>query len=537
MKNILATLLIVSVIVGCVHEIDDLTFTTLKPSISFPLGKISMNAGKLTQLGDSVNVRQGESNVIELYYEAEMLNTTLDDRFTINDQSFTDEIPFSSFLFTAGQTNEVKLSAYNSFSISNSDLPDPAPELTLVELKGGNISITQSKDFSHEVETVITLPKLTKDGEPLTLTVLNNAVVSEDLNGYELDLTGASGTEVNVIDYEISTMVTESGSSTLGTISFSFNMGSMKFSYFEGNFLQYVFDEISTEFDLGLPENEVPDNIRFTNPRIKLIANNSSGIDYELDITEVSVIENNGDTLAITGTYDDEAFILQRADQRGETISSEHVISNDNTDNLSELFSNIPVGAYSRGVVSANPNGVLPQGNFVSDDSRVVINAEITLPLEGYANNYAINDTIKNIDLEFDDDGVINLDHINMRFKIENSFPFDVRLQLYFLEENNEVIDSLFIGIDDSSIIPAGTIDESGLVTSSNSKISDVVLSHEKYEKVKFAKSIRIKASLLTTGVDQNPPKTVKVTTDNNLSIDLGLSGNAIIDLNKLDNN
>jgi hypothetical protein len=541
MKKNLLIFLIISVVIGCVREIDDLSFTTFKPGISFPLGEFSMTADNLTQLGDSINVRTGSGNVIELFYEEEVLNTLMDDRFSIGAQSFNEEIPFSSFLFVAGETNEVKLSAYNSFKIDNADLPETSPELTLVRLKGGNITIEQRKDFSHEVETVISFPTLIKDGVPLMMTMTNSFIDSEDLNGYELDLSGTSGTEANTIDYELSTTVTESGNSAIGTISFSFNMNSMKFSYFEGDFGTYLFDDINADFDLGLPENDIPDNVGFTNPSVKLVVVNSSGIDYGLELRKVGVVEENGDSLTVTGTYDDEIFVLKGAQVEGESVTSEFEIGQNNTDNLAELFSNIPKGAYFTGGVSANPiiEGVARSDNFVGNDSRIVINAEITLPLEGYADNYAINDTINDIDLQFGDDGVVSLDNVNLRFQVENSFPFDVRLQVYFLDSTSQqsVIDSLFTDVLDQTIIPSGNVDASGLVTSSNIKNNDIILDQEKYEAVKLAKAIRVKASIFTPGADQNPRKTVKFTTDNFISIGLGLTGNAIIDPNQIVNN
>jgi hypothetical protein len=535
MKKLLAITLITSIFIACVNEIDDLTFETFKPGISFPLGQLSMTANTLTQLGDSLEVRLAESNVLEFVYEVEVLDALLDDRFSIGDQQFSDDIPFNSFLFTAGETDEVKLSQFDSFALTNSDLTGSTPTLTLALLKQGNISVIQGKDFSHIVETTILFPKITKDGQPLTISVTDNESAMEDLDGYEIDMTGVDGNQVNTIDYEISTIVTESGSSTTGTINFEFSMSSLEFSYLEGDFLSYAFDEVNAEFDLGIPEDVVPDNIRFTNPRVILMVGNSSGMEYGLDITDISVIEENDEVLQVTGSYRSETVLVARAPQLGETLIVDYTIDNNNADNLVELFSNVPKSAFFRGVATANPNGVPEGGNFISDDSRMTVDAEMILPLEGFANNYAINDTIKDIDLLFDDDGVVSLDNIDLRFQTENSFPFDLNLQLYFLDSTQQqnVIDSLFIGQEDRLIIQSGNVDDSGLVTSSNTKMTDAILTQEKYEKVKYAKSIRIKASILTSGADQNPPKTVRFTSDNALSISIGVTGNAVVDLNK----
>lgn len=538
MKKLIVTTLILSIFAACVHEIDDLNFETFKPGISFPLGQISMTASTLTQLGDSLELRIGESNVLEFVYEQEILNNLLDDRFTVDDQNFSDDIPFSSFLFTAGATDEVKIAQFDSFNITNSDLTGSAPDLTLAILKQGTISVAQTKDFSHIVETIISFPKITKDGQSLTLTVTNTESVTENLNGYELDMTGADGNQVNTIDYEISTTVTESGSSITGTINFDFSMFSLKSRYLEGDFFTYGFDEVNAEFDLGLPQDAVPDNIRFTNPRVVLIVDNSSGMEYGLDINDISVVEENDDTLQVTGSYRSETALVERASQLGETLTSEYTIDNNNADNLVKLFSNVPKSAFFKGLATVNPNGTPPEGNFISDESRMIVNSEIILPLEGYANNYAINDTINDIDLLFDDDGVVSMDNINLRFQTENSFPFDLGLQVYFLDSTAQqnVIDSLYDGQDDL-ILTSGMVDGAGIVISSTTKTTDTILTDEKYEKVKFATAIQIKASILTSGADQNPPQSVKFTNENTLSIKIGVTGNAVVDLNKIDDN
>ncbi|MDH5474658.1 MAG: hypothetical protein OEX22_03095 [Cyclobacteriaceae bacterium] len=537
MKKIVIGFVLTAIMVGCVQDINDLTFEVIKPGISLPIGSFSIEANSLTKLGDSLQVREGEFNVIEFFYNTELLRSPLNDRFTIADQSFSDAIPFNAFVFVAGATNEVKVSEFNSFTISNVDLPTPVPEMTKLIFKGGTISVSQSKDFDHNVETVIKIPKLTKNGVPLSITLSNTMSVNEPLNLYEFDLTGPLGTSFNTIEYEISTTIRNTGTSTTGTLSLGFDMSSMLFSYVEGDFQTYPFDLFEGNFNLGLPSsNNIPDNIAFTNPSVELVIDNSAGIEFGLDIVEVSVTDADGIKSLITGTYDDQTIILQGASSPSTVATSSYSISNQNTDNFASLLSSIPSSAFFSGNASANPNGIPPQGNFITDSSEVVINANLTLPMEGYANNYALIDTLNNINLKLDKSGKVSIDEVNLRLQIENNFPFEIRTQLYFLDSANQqlVLDSLFTTVDEQRIFTSATVDGTGLVTSSSIETVDINIQNEKYERIKTTGSIKLVVYVLTSGANDSPSKSVKITTDNFLKLDIGLSATALIDPEKL---
>lgn len=539
MRKIVLAVTLSTLFIGCVHDINDLTFTQLKPGISIPVGKFTLGADNLNKLGDSLLVREGESGVIEFYYESELLRSSLTERFTIKDQVFNDEIPFSSFIFVAGQTNEVKVSNYNSFKISNSDLPDPPPSLKKATLKSGMISIVQTKNFDHDVETIITFPTLIKNGTALTMTIAGNSTLNESLEGYELSLAGSSGLETNTVEYEISTTISNTGSSSSGVVAIDFSMNSMLFSYLEGDFGTYNFDFVEGEFDLGLPENEVPDNVAFTNPTVNLLVDNSAGIGFGLTIDEISAIYDNGDQTIVTGSFDDDPISLNQAPSPGEKSTSDFSISGQNTDNLIDLLSNIPQSVLFKGTAVANPNGTPVNGNFITDSSEVVINAELILPLEGYADNYALVDTLNDINLTFDEDGVVELDEINLRLFVENNFPFEVRLQLYFLDslDNSKVLDSLFSTLEEQKIIPTALVNANGIASESTEVTNDISIDNDKYNKITSTGSIKLVAHIFTPGADETPRESVKFTNTNYLTVGIGISASALIDLNNIDNN
>lgn len=517
---------------ACIHKIDDLNIVPVSPEISFPVGTFTLKAENITKI-DSVLIEEGPQGGLQIYYESEVLREPLFDRLSIPNQSFGETVPFISFPFTGGIFSDTTFSQYNSFSIDNIDLTSPPPSLEQVIFKLGTLSVSQSKDFDHDLETTIEFLTLTKDGSPLTIVLNNNSSFDADLANAELDLTGESGTATNTIEYKITSVVSNTGSDTQGTLSVNVSLNTMEFSFMKGDFNTYQFDEVSDTFETGLPDSEFPDNIAFTNPSVEIGVLNSSGIPFGLDINELSVIKNDGSVEAVTGTYDDETFEVNAAATPGETEESAFLIDKNNTDNFVELLNEIPESVFFNGQITANHLGTPPGGNFVTDSSEVVVNSRFVLPLEGYANQYMFTDTL-DANLAIDSD-IVTPENVNLRLQGENGFPMLIALQLYFLDsaDNSIILDSLFLTNEEQQLFPAGEVDNAGLVVAPTIQTNDVSIDNEKYERIKGTGSIKLAAYITTPGASENPPESVKISINDYFTIGVGVSVKATIDPNE----
>ncbi|MEN8248258.1 MAG: hypothetical protein ABFS32_04955 [Bacteroidota bacterium] len=526
---------VIITLVACVHDIDDINIVPLSPELSIPVGTFTLKAENLTELGDSIDIREGDQRVLELYYESEVTRTPVFDRLTIPNHSFNESLPFSSFAFSGGIDSQVKISEYNSFTIDNIDLLSPPPDLEELVFKGGTLTIVQSKNFDHNLETTIEFPTLIIDGNPVSIVLNDNSSTNLQLATATLDLTGDSGTDVNTVDFEITAVVTNTGSDTQGTVNVNISFEDMEFSFIKGDFHTYSFDEISETVETELPELDVPENVALTNPIINLIVSNSSGIPFGLDIFELSVIKRDGTDEQITGSFDDDTQIIVEASVPGGATDSEFTIDKNNTDNLVDLLNEIPQGAYFNGKVTANPlpSGTPANGNFVTDSSEIVLNTQLILPIEGYANEYMFSDTVK-AKLNIEED-YITLENVNVRLQAENGFPVQISLQLYFLDsiDNNMVLDSLFLTKEEQQLFPSAEVDNTGLVIAPTLESRDVSIDNEKYERIRATGSIRISAFISTPGADETPPKSVRISADNYFTLGLGVSAKAIIDPNE----
>ena len=66
---------------------------------------------------------------------------------------------------------------------------------------------------------------------------------------------------------------------------------------------------------------------------------------------------------------------------------------------------------------------------------------------------------------------------------------------------------------------------------------ADIEIGNEMYEKIKLAKSIKIAVSLLTSGADAQPQRSVRISASDYITVGIGISAIAIIDLNKVNSN
>lgn len=525
------TVLLISI--SCVREIDDLNFVPLTPEAGVPVGTFTLKANNFTQIGDSVFVQENNQGVIEFYFEKEVYRANLRDRLGIPDQTFNETVSFPLFDFSGGPANQIVASKYNSFTIANSDLPSPAPALEQLIFRNGILRINQSKDFDHQLETTITFPTFIKDGNPISVVLNNSNSFSTSLEMADLDLTGTSGTESNTIDYEISVVVNNTGSDTQGTVSVDFSLESMEFSFMKGDFRTYLLGEIDDAYDIELKQSELPGEIAFTNPSVNVGIISSTGMPFGLDITELSLEQSDGTIQQVTGSFDDQTIMVASPAMPGEVAETNFLIDKNNTDNFVDLLNEIPGSIYFNGSITTNPAGTPASGNFITDSSDVAVNTKFILPLEGYANDYALSDTIK-ANLDIDTDGVISLEDLNLRIQAENNFPFAVSLQMYFLDadDNTIVLDSLFQTKEDQQIFEAAQVDNSGLVISPTVHSEDISIDREKYERIRPTGHIRILAFLLTPGAGDSPPKSVKVSNDNYLELGIGMKAKAYIDPN-----
>ncbi|MBP7463958.1 MAG: hypothetical protein KA793_06430, partial [Bacteroidales bacterium] len=172
--------------------------------------------------------------------------------------------------------------------------------------------------------------------------------------------------------------------------------------------------------------------------------------------------------------------------------------------------------------------------NFVSDQSSLDAEVVVELPLWGYIDNFHARDTA-----EFDFDDIYGtakiIKRLAVRLDMHNGFPVEGHGQIYFLDENYMVLDSLLQSVQDR-IIPAATVDANGRVIDFADKLTIIEMTDDKIEMIKNTKYIIYEGH--TNSSEYTSHKLVKVYGDYRMKFDVSfeLDLGVNVDIDTLNN-
>jgi hypothetical protein len=164
--------------------------------------------------------------------------------------------------------------------------------------------------------------------------------------------------------------------------------------------------------------------------------------------------------------------------------------------------------------VRINPAG----GNAINEvlsTSKFKVDKELQLPLRGLAFNFFVQDTA-----EFSFGQIVeDVQKALFRIATINSFPVDGKMQLYFVDDNYLVIDSLISNVDEK-IINAAPIDNTGKSIGSTSKTVDIVMDEARFSRLKDSRKVIIRSYIASAG---DGAQNVKIYSDNFIDVKLGM--------------
>jgi hypothetical protein len=196
----------------------------------------------------------------------------------------------------------------------------------------------------------------------------------------------------------------------------------------------------------------------------------------------------------------------------GNTASGALTYNNMNSQ-LAQLLSLPPDTLTTGGLIVLNPNG--NQGaNFIASSSGIQIGLEADLPFELSANGIGFGDTS-----EFNAREILNgVLEAKLRFKSINRFPFDLTLELNFLDSTDAVVHTL-----DAPLVLAAQVDANGRVIAANNRTTEVALTRVAMPNIKQAKKLAFRLGMSTAALPGGQRQIVKIYTDYDIILKLGL--------------
>jgi hypothetical protein len=464
----------------------------------------------ISDLGELALNYSGEIASISADQIAQLGNQSIDLVLSPSDQGI-----YFSPSFNASITRDLQ-------ELLNFDL-NKNVELKEVFLHSGKLNFKVSTELKHDVIFNISLPDITKNGTPVTQQIQANytgnsphdAFASIDLSGHKLDLTAGGNATKNRLRVDITTTINGIGNPVSGNETSSINFGfkEMTIDKAIGYFGQQSIISESDSIVLKIFENSTTGTIQLTNPKLKFKVVNSFGIPVQMNITNLKSINTN--TGVTTPLISDvlNNITINAPSIPGDSSLTNLTLNQSNTTNLDALVNNTPKYLNYNINAITNPNNIV-NDNFITREGKLKVHAELELPLEGYAYDFMITDTLP---FNFSDQ-VDQVESVMLRLFSENGFPISFQSQLEFLDENNTLLFKLLA--DNPYILDAAPVDENGKVMGKAKKTKDIVITKEYINLLSNVKNIVIKGTVATT---QPQGKTVRIYDNYNLKLKLSM--------------
>ena len=447
-KKYLFFLLIFTGIISCRKE-----NTSWTSSWSFPIIKDQLSLKNI--VGDTLLVN--DSSGCKLVYEKTLYRVNLSEYLKIPDTTISSElaINFPSLNINPGTLLSQK-NVENEINIGDA-------QLKVIQVKKGKIEIVLKNPLTTKTFYTIEIPGFTKKGIGVKQTLIaekgtttNPSIVSSsiDLSGYTIDLRGIDNTKFNTIVTNFDTQLDPNGTITKVTNKditiMDITISDIQIDYALGYFGNL---HINSSYEVPVKSftNITQGSIDFSKAEIDLTLKNSCKLMAKGTILSLSSYRSsNFATVNFQNVQINNPFYISPAQGNPTNLisSSKKFILNESNSNLIPFIQNFGDKYKVDYSIELNPYGNLNGGwDEFYPESEISLGLKTILPLSFNAKNLTIEDTFS-IDLSS-----LNKNHLlesgKIKLQTENSFPIDSKVTLYFLNENNKIIET----IDGNSVL------------------------------------------------------------------------------------
>ncbi len=407
-------------------------------------------------------------------------------------------------------------------------------EFTHMKVRSGTVHIEAVNTLQQELHFKYKIYSATLNGDTFSVqNVIPAAPVGSsssfnkdyDFAGYDLNLTiGKDGDTVNTMKQSLSGSIDSSGQVVTITLADSFYVNAGMINIVP----EYAYGYLGNDtFNFG-PSTTVTDifksitsgSIDFDDVNLSLDITNGIGTNASVTFNGLTSINSKtGNVVTLGGSAVSQPFVIDAATDNPLTAANNKLVLNDasTSGTASQFIENMPdqIG-YSLQLV-LNPGETHPPlgtgTDFIYYESGLEASMDLEIPLNLIANDLTLVDTLGFSLQESNQskrikDGTLNL-------IVDNGFPFEADIQLYMLDENNQIIDSLFT----LGKVAAATLGSNLIVTDSKKSKLPIHVSQAKVNELYETKYMAVVVSFSTASNTQH----VKIY--NNYSFDVQLVG------------
>ncbi|MDD3875341.1 MAG: hypothetical protein PHT69_01850 [Bacteroidales bacterium] len=376
-------------------------------------------------------------------------------------------------------------------------------KITQLKIKEGYLLFSATNSLSESVLMTYSIPSAKKNGQSFEMTELIPALSTGanefskriDISGYSLDLRGSSGLGANTLSTNIKARLNPNGHATQITNTDNFNT-LVKFDEFVIGYIRGYFESVEIDVDdeskMDVFSIISSGNIDFENINLDLIIENGFGIDAQMKINEI-ISKNtvSGLEVPLHTPILGQSINIMRASETGNDnhpVNSTYYPIDFTYSNVKQMLENQPDRLIFNLSGLTNPLGNISGGNDFYYDGyglKIILNLDIPLSLKATA--LTLSETF---DFEMSEPENKNF-IIQGTFKLiaDNGFPFDALVQLFLLDENDTLLDSLLF----NNLALAAPLNSSGIVESVNRTVMEAPMPPEKLDKLFLTKKMNLR--------------------------------------------
>lgn len=379
---------------------------------------------------------------------------------------------------------------------------DETQRFDSIIISKSTMTVTAAK-IQADGDGTLTFPELTKNGDALKVSwKLNEGTEQQiDVSGYKITPKQTPGLSYMTTSLDINGTATSNSQNEQLNIRMTMTnvVPKVIFGYFgTKNALERETDILFKFFQ----SHEFPGEIKFTGAYIKLDVDNWTGTPFDIKMDDKLIIKRDSTKVPIKLLKDSALFVDQIAytDYRADgSYSPKHnyfLIDTTNSD-LNTLICNSPTNYSYLLQVTTNPRGEQSE-NFLTEESKLEVNAQVYIPFWLEITNLNREDTI-DFDLNniiLDADNAQYVDSIALYFDFNNGFPITLWSQAYLVDENLNVVDSLYDGKEQLWNTPK--LDQNNRVSKWAETHSRIAMDNEK---IRSCSQKDVKKIILHTGI------------------------------------
>ena len=382
-------------------------------------------------------------------------------------------------------------------------------QINELTVKNGSVTIEVHNTLPEEINFEYRMPKVLKNNQPLVFigvvpAAQNGGVYSDiiDLSEYEMDMRGANNDTVNTLDYTLSASIDSTGNliplSLNDSIYLLSSFSELTPSYAEGWFGNELVSETGeSDIDI-LPELENA-SVNFDDVKLSISIENKVGVMAGIQFNNIKAINTNNNSeasLQIPSNYS--PFIIEKPVNSGSSSiipTYNEMLLNESNSNPSDLINVLPNKISYNLDFKTNYGLIAPAvgagTDFIYSETTVKADLNIEIPLSFVASNIVLTDTV---DLNIDNIAEIESGIFYM-FSY-NGFPLDANIQMYLLDDNLVITDSMFV---ETNLVYAASVDDNtGRVEGAMRTSLRIDLPSKKFFKVLNTDKVKIVTSFDT---------------------------------------